>query len=196
MEKMKRIFACLAAFALTGLAAFAATTALTLKVGETKTVDVSASALFGVQWSSTVTGDSDCVSVKFADTSSKKTTATASVSVGGTTTSANTTYTVTVTAKTPGTASVEVYTGTRTTSKGKTTTTWSSTPLKTLEFEVVPPEPPDPDLLTGELRISEICPDDELLDPHGVNSGFIELLNCSDHAVNLKDWSLGRFNRG
>ena len=115
---------------------------------------------------------------------------------GGTTTSASTTYTVTVTAKTPGMASVEVYTGTRTTSKGKTTTTWSSTPLKTLEFEVVPQEPEDAHLLTGELRISEICPDDELPDPHGVNSGFIELKNCSDHAVNLKDWSLGRFNRG
>ena len=111
---------------------------------------------------------------------------------GGTTTSASTAYTVTVTAKTPGTATVKVYTGT----KSSWSTSWSSTPLKTLEFEVVPPEPEDAHLLTGELRISEICPDDELLDPHGVNSGFIELLNCSDHAVNLKDWSLGRFNRG
>ena len=111
---------------------------------------------------------------------------------GGTTTSASTAYTVTVTANTPGTAAVKVYTGT----KSSWSTSWSSTPLKTLEFEVVPPEPEDAHLLTGELRISEICPDDELLDPHGVNSGFVELLNCSDHAVNLKDWSLGRFNRG
>ncbi len=48
----------------------------------------------------------------------------------------------------------------------------------------------------AQVRITEICPRPETLDPNGRESGWIELTNTSDAAVNLKDFQLIRFNRG
>ena len=46
------------------------------------------------------------------------------------------------------------------------------------------------------LRISEICPRPDALDPNGMESGWIELYNDSDASVNLADYEIVRVNRG
>ena len=48
----------------------------------------------------------------------------------------------------------------------------------------------------AELRISEVCPRPTALDPNGMESGWVELYNDGDAAVNLKDYELVRVNRG
>ena len=48
----------------------------------------------------------------------------------------------------------------------------------------------------AELRISEICPKPTGLDPNGKASGWIELWNDGDAAVDLADYELVRANRG
>ena len=46
------------------------------------------------------------------------------------------------------------------------------------------------------LRITEICPRPDALDPNGKEGGWIELTNLGDEPVNLKDYALIRWNRG
>ena len=46
------------------------------------------------------------------------------------------------------------------------------------------------------LKISEICPRPTALDPNGLESGWVELYNDSDAAVDLADYELVRANRG
>lgn len=46
------------------------------------------------------------------------------------------------------------------------------------------------------LRITEICPRPDALDPNGKEGGWIELTNLGDKPVNLKDYALIRWNRG
>lgn len=48
----------------------------------------------------------------------------------------------------------------------------------------------------AELRIAEICPRPLEADPNGRESGWIELWNDSEVAVDLADYRLVRFNRG
>lgn len=49
----------------------------------------------------------------------------------------------------------------------------------------------------GQLRITEICPRPEGLDPNGKESGWIELTNTSaTEEVDLSNYALIRFNRG
>lgn len=51
--------------------------------------------------------------------------------------------------------------------------------------------------LAAQLRITEICPRPEVLDPNGRESGWIELTNTSEtETVSLADYSLIRWNRG
>ena len=49
---------------------------------------------------------------------------------------------------------------------------------------------------TGGLRISEICPRPDALDPNGKTSGWVELVNYGEEAVDLADYELVRKNRG
>ena len=48
----------------------------------------------------------------------------------------------------------------------------------------------------SELRISEICPRPDERDPNGKESGWIELWNDGEEAVDLQDYELVRVNRG
>lgn len=50
--------------------------------------------------------------------------------------------------------------------------------------------------LFATLRITEICPRPDALDPNGKEAGWIELTNTGDEPVNLKDYALIRWNRG
>lgn len=50
--------------------------------------------------------------------------------------------------------------------------------------------------LFATLRITEICPRPDALDPNGKEAGWIELTNTGDQPVNLKDFALIRWNRG
>ena len=50
--------------------------------------------------------------------------------------------------------------------------------------------------LFATLRITEICPRPDKLDPNGKEAGWIELTNTGDQSVNLKDFALIRWNRG
>ena len=50
--------------------------------------------------------------------------------------------------------------------------------------------------LFATLRITEICPRPDALDPNGKEAGWIELTNTGDQSVNLKDFALIRWNRG
>ena len=51
--------------------------------------------------------------------------------------------------------------------------------------------------LFATLRITEICPRPDALDPNGKEAGWIELTNTSaTETVNLKDFALIRWNRG
>ena len=51
--------------------------------------------------------------------------------------------------------------------------------------------------LHASLRITEICPRPDALDPNGKEAGWIELTNTSEtETVNLKDYALIRWNRG
>lgn len=50
--------------------------------------------------------------------------------------------------------------------------------------------------LYASLRITEICPRPDALDPNGKEAGWIELTNTGDQPVNLKDYALIRWNRG
>ncbi len=50
--------------------------------------------------------------------------------------------------------------------------------------------------LFATLRITEICPRPDALDPNGKEAGWIELTNTGDEPVNLKDFALIRWNRG
>ena len=50
--------------------------------------------------------------------------------------------------------------------------------------------------LFATLRITEICPRPDKLDPNGKEAGWIELTNTGDEPVNLKDYALIRWNRG
>ncbi len=49
---------------------------------------------------------------------------------------------------------------------------------------------------SAELRITEICPSPAELDPNGRESGWVELYNDGDTAVNLADYELVRKNIG
>lgn len=58
---------------------------------------------------------------------------------------------------------------------------------------------------SAQLRISEICPQPattvngeavDAPDPNGKKSGWVELVNTSDQAVDLANYELQRFNRG
>ena len=51
-------------------------------------------------------------------------------------------------------------------------------------------------VLAGGLRIGEICPRPDALDPNGRTSGWVELVNCGEEAVDLADYELVRKNRG
>lgn len=51
-------------------------------------------------------------------------------------------------------------------------------------------------VLFAELRISEICPRSDEYDPNGKESGWIELWNDGEEAVDLQDYELVRVNRG
>lgn len=46
------------------------------------------------------------------------------------------------------------------------------------------------------LRITEICPRPDALDPNNKEAGWIELTNTSEAEVNLSEYALIRFNRG
>ena len=48
----------------------------------------------------------------------------------------------------------------------------------------------------AELCISEICPRPNAKDPNGLESGWIELYNDGDEAVDLADYEIVRVNRG
>lgn len=50
--------------------------------------------------------------------------------------------------------------------------------------------------LFATLRITEICPRPDALDPNGKEAGWIELTNTGDQPVNLMDFALIRWNRG
>ena len=51
--------------------------------------------------------------------------------------------------------------------------------------------------LFATLRITEICPRPDALDPNGKEAGWIELTNTSTtETVNLKNFALIRWNRG
>ncbi|MDO5462307.1 MAG: LamG-like jellyroll fold domain-containing protein [bacterium] len=46
------------------------------------------------------------------------------------------------------------------------------------------------------LRITEMCPRPDAMDPNGKEAGWIELQNTGDTAITLSDYALIRFNRG
>ena len=50
--------------------------------------------------------------------------------------------------------------------------------------------------LAAALRITEICPRPEEADPNGRESGWVELFNDGDAAVDLGEYELQRFNLG
>lgn len=50
--------------------------------------------------------------------------------------------------------------------------------------------------LFATLRITEICPRPDALDPNGKEAGWIELTNTGDQLVNLNKYALIRWNRG
>ncbi len=50
--------------------------------------------------------------------------------------------------------------------------------------------------LAAALRITEICPRPEEADPNGRESGWVELFNDGEAAVDLGEYELQRFNLG
>ncbi|MBR5587759.1 MAG: CotH kinase family protein [Kiritimatiellae bacterium] len=50
--------------------------------------------------------------------------------------------------------------------------------------------------LHASLRITEICPRPDALDPNGKEAGWIELTNTGSETINLKGYALIRWNRG
>ena len=49
---------------------------------------------------------------------------------------------------------------------------------------------------SAALRFGEICPRPTTLDPNGMESGWVELINDGEAVENLADYELARFNRG